>query len=220
MKLNKIVYTLCCTLVLALATSCSTASKYGNRSDRYSRARAKANNNMPYQVKSREYGESKNLSGGKIKTNSTQSAPIPNVENMKRDQIVASAQQYIGIPYKSAGKSPGEGFDCSGFANFVYNSNGYAISGPSHELATKGLHRNQTDLKPGDLVFFGLENKINHVGIVTQNTKTKTHFIHSSTSEGVKIDEINGSEYWRQRFLFGRDLLIDLMIGKYFASKQ
>jgi cell wall-associated NlpC family hydrolase len=219
MKLNLVLYTLCCLLLLTMATSCSTASKYGNRSDKYSRARSKSNNSRPYDVKTKEYSETKNRSNGKVKPILTQSPYKPTLENVKRDQMVASAQQYIGIPYKSAGKSPLEGFDCSGFANFVYNQNGFSLSGPSYDLAKMGAHRDQADLKPGDLVFFGLENKINHVGIVTQNTENETHFIHSSSSEGIKIDQINGSEYWSKRYLFGRDLLLDLMMGKYMASK-
>lgn len=212
-------------LAVLLISSCSTSSKYGNRSDKYSRARAKSNNHRPYDSKSDSYVDVKKPKSQKETTpSSNQSSSkdkslLKNTEYKKRDDMIYSAKQYMGIPYKSAGKSPIEGFDCSGFANYVYNQNGFAINGPSYDLAKMGIHRDQIDLKPGDLVFFGVDNKINHVGIVTQNDSKETHFIHSSSSEGIKIDVINASEYWSKRYLFGRDLLYELMMGKYFAAK-
>ncbi len=218
MKIRKFNNALVYLIVLVLAgSSCSTSSKYGNRSDKYSRARA--NNNRSYDTKSKEYSESKNQKNEKTSTIVKNKVSKPSLESAKREEMVASAKQYIGTPYKSAGKSPIEGFDCSGFANFVFNQNGFSVSGPSYELAKMGVHRDQFDLKPGDLVFFGLDNKINHVGIVVKNTAAETQFIHSSSSEGIKIDEINGSDYWSKRYLFGRDLLIDMMMGRYFSLK-
>lgn len=225
MKTTKIFKLAFCLLATILISSCSTSSKYGNRSDKYSRARAKSNNHRPYDGKSDSYVDVKKPKGNKEtipsanQSKSKDQSPLRNTESKKRDDMVYTARQYIGIPYKSAGKSPIEGFDCSGFANFVYNQNGFAINGPSYDLAKMGIHRDQIDLKPGDLVFFGVDNKINHVGIVTQNDSKETHFIHSSSSEGIKLDVINASEYWSKRYLFGRDLLYELMMGKYFAVK-
>jgi cell wall-associated NlpC family hydrolase len=140
-------------------------------------------------------------------------------EMMKRADIVQSSFKFIGIPYKSSGNTPEEGFDCSGFTNYVFNINGYKVSGPSTKLANMGVFRTQSQLKPGDLVFFGLDGTVNHVGMVTNSNKDQTYFIHSSSSMGIKVDEINASEYWKKRFMFGRDILFELMTSKDTGSR-
>jgi cell wall-associated NlpC family hydrolase len=222
-----------CFLSLGLfLTSCSTLNKMGgDLSDKYSKARAKNKSDRTYRPTKEE--ESKDAiivkAGDKTKESPTKpttknEAYKPNAgqataEMMKRSEIVQSSFKYIGIPYRSAGTTPDEGFDCSGFTNYVFNLNGYKVSGPSGKLANMGVFRHQAQLKPGDLVFFGLDGTVNHVGMVTNNTKDQTYFIHSSSSMGIKVDEINSSEYWKKRFLFGRDVLFDLIGNKDNGSK-
>jgi cell wall-associated NlpC family hydrolase len=202
-------------------SSCSTSNKFGDRSEKYSRARTRSNSDRTYKAK-----ETIIVKTSPAKPTTKESAK-PNVEMagkrssemIERSEIVESAFKHIGVPYKSAGKTPDEGFDCSGFTNYVFTSNGYTVSGPSGKLASMGVYREQSQLKPGDLVFFGKETQVTHVGMVTNNTKDQTYFIHSSTSMGVKIDEINGSDYWRPKFLFGRDILFEAMNSKANESK-
>lgn len=223
-------FTLCIGLIF---TSCGSINKMGgDLSDKYSKARAKIKSDRTYKStpedKSREVvvvkaGANKSKETG-IKSPSTTAVYKPNAgqataEMMKRADIVQSSFKYIGIPYKSAGTSPEEGFDCSGFTNYVFNVNGVKVSGPSSKLANMGVFRHQAQLKPGDLVFFGIDGTVNHVGMVTNNTKDQTYFIHSSSSMGIKVDEINASEYWRKRFLFGRDVLFEFLDGKDQGSK-
>jgi len=128
--------------------------------------------------------------------------------------MVAEAMTYLGTPYKYAGKRPEEGFDCSGFANFIYNQYGFKTAGPSHELALMGVPKDRQQLQPGDLVFFGNEERISHVGIVTAGANGRIGFIHSSTSGGIRTDEVSGNEYWEKRYLFGRDLISGFMASK------
>ncbi len=205
---------------LLFFSACSTSSKYGDRSEKYSRARSKSNNNSPYENSNKSYSYKKKSESTRprneqiVKEEFKEKVSFSAVESAKRNDVVVTAEQYIGLPYKVSGKTPAEGFDCSGFTNFVFNENGYFIKGPSQELGNMGVLKQQNELKPGDLVFFGKDNKINHVGIVTKNSLSQTHFIHSSTSQGIKIDEINNSEYWKSRYLFGRDLLTDLLSKK------
>ena len=42
-------------------------------------------------------------------------------------QIVAYAEQYLGVPYVWAGNYPNTGFDCSGFVCYVYKNFGYSL---------------------------------------------------------------------------------------------
>ncbi|HEB62125.1 MAG TPA: NlpC/P60 family protein, partial [Bacteroidetes bacterium] len=58
-----------------------------------------------------------------------------------------------------------------------------------------------------DLVFFKHKRKINHVGIVVSNSKGHLIIIHSTTSEGVKKDDILNSKYWEKRLTFATDVI-------------
>ncbi len=124
-----------------------------------------------------------------------------------RQEIVQSALTYKGTNYRPGGKSPQTGFDCSGFTGYVFTQNGIPISGPSDKLAQLGIQKPKDHLKPGDLVFFGNKDRISHVAIVATNTPEEMEIVHSTTSGGVKIDNITHSEYWQSRFLFGVDII-------------
>lgn len=128
-------------------------------------------------------------------------------DHSKRTSIVSTAKKYIGKSYTYGGKVPSTGFDCSGFTSHVYKNNGIKLSGPSHQQAKQGKKKSMQNLEEGDLVFFGKNNKVSHVAIVSDVNDSKIEVIHSTTSRGVVIDDISSSEYWRKRYLFGRDIL-------------
>lgn len=198
--------------LMVFFSSCAGSRSYGNRSDKYARAKQNRSGKrtVTYREKARPETVKKN-SEEKDKMYRVYKASPSSAASVKRDEIVNTAQKYLGIPYKYAGKTPQEGFDCSGFANFIYTQNGFRTAGPSHELAMMGVYKPREDLESGDLIFFGRENRISHVGIVVSNREQGLVFIHSSSSSGIKTDEVNGSEYWNSRYLFGRDLLSTLM---------
>ena len=114
---------------------------------------------------------------------------------------------YLGTTYQSGGKSPDSGFDCSGFTSFVFTQNGIPLSGSSDKLAQLGKEKRRDELLPGDLVFFGNEQRISHVAIVSDNQNKKLKVVHATTSAGVKTDIISDYAYWESRFLFGKDIL-------------
>lgn len=185
------------TLLVTLIASCSqgTTTKH---SGRYSSASKRQN------VKHRNSVEEKKYS---YNTKKTVGSLGVKKESATRDEIVLDALKYTGRTYKYGGKSPETGFDCSGFTSFVFNQHGIPVSGPSHQQATQGKQKKQTNLLPGDLVFFGEEDKISHVAIVASNNKNELEVVHSTTSAGVKIDNISQSEYWQSKFLFGIDVI-------------
>ena len=127
--------------------------------------------------------------------------------NIKRKQIVQNAKKYIGKKYTYGGKSPSTGFDCSGFTSHVFKNSGVSLTGPSHAQAKQGKRKSKRNLQAGDLVFFGKNNKVSHVGIVADVNRNRLKVIHSTSSRGVVIDDITGSDYWQSRYLFGRDIL-------------
>lgn len=106
--------------------------------------------------------------------------------------IIATAKKYIGTPYKWAGTTP-KGFDCSGFVQYAFKAHGISLPHNSRSMYSHGTAVAKSDLQPGDLVFFYGTNKnvINHVGIYIGNGE----FIHSSSSYGVVITELDSTYY-------------------------
>src|SRR2546423_1283319 len=75
---------------------------------------------------------------------------------------VAEAGRQVGKPYEWAGAGP-DSFDCSGLTMWAWRAAGVQLS-HSAEYQFSETHRVElTDLRPGDLVFFG--DPIHHVGI-------------------------------------------------------
>lgn len=124
----------------------------------------------------------------------------------KRKAIVKTATAQIGIPYRYGGKTPA-GFDCSGFTQYVMSKHGISI-GANSKLQSRHVKKiNLKKVQPGDLVFFSNNGKINHVGIVQSRKKGEVFIIHSTTSSGVRLDEITKSTYWRKRIKFAASVL-------------
>ena len=76
--------------------------------------------------------------------------------------VVNYAMKFIGVPYLWAGSSP-SGFDCSGFVEYVYAHFGIYLPHSSAMQYGYGTPVAQSQLKPGDLVFF--YSPIHHVGL-------------------------------------------------------
>jgi cell wall-associated NlpC family hydrolase len=80
----------------------------------------------------------------------------PAVANDWGDRLVSRAMKYLGTPYRNGGTSPSTGFDCSGFVYYLYGAVfGQSIPRMPHEMAREGTPVARSDLKRGDLVFFG-----------------------------------------------------------------
>ena len=106
--------------------------------------------------------------------------------------IVKEAVKYLGTPYVWGGESP-KGFDCSGFAQYVYAQQGITIPRTTYEQWKIGAPVDRDQLAPGDLMFFrpGPQGP-EHEGIYIGNGQ----FIQSpKTGDVVKISSINDSYY-------------------------
>lgn len=111
-----------------------------------------------------------------------------NVSNL-RTSICDYAKKFIGTKYVWGGNSLTKGIDCSGFVKQVYAKFGYTTPRVSRDMAKKYKIISISQLKPGDLIFYGKvsTNYINHVGIYIGNGQV----IHSSTNyKGVAISSM------------------------------
>jgi cell wall-associated NlpC family hydrolase len=112
------------------------------------------------------------------------------------EEVIAYAKRYLGCNYVYGGSSP-SGFDCSGFAQYVFKHVGISLDRTAASQSKQGRWVSKNDLIAGDLVFFdtnGGHNDINHVGIYVGNGK----FIHASSPRyGVLITALSESYYER-----------------------
>jgi len=134
-------------------------------------------------------------------------ALVESVRNSVRDtasDLVMSAMNFLGVPYRRGGNTEETGFDCSGFTRHIFeNSIGLVLPRRADEQATTAglLNINRAELKPGDLVFFNtMKRTFSHVGIYVGDDK----FIHSPrTGAEVRIEDMRDS-YWARRFTGAR----------------
>lgn len=88
-----------------------------------------------------------------------------------RSEIVSYALKFVGNPYVWGGESLTRGADCSGFVKSIYADFGYSIPRVSRDqAASAGKKVSESDLKPGDLIFYANSNgHVNHVAMYIGN---------------------------------------------------
>jgi cell wall-associated NlpC family hydrolase len=118
----------------------------------------------------------------------TSGAPAPPANSLG-EQAVQIAMGELGVPYVWGGASP-SGFDCSGLTMWVYAQLGIQLDHYTVSQFNAGPHVAESDLAPGDLVFF--EAGIGHVGIYIGNDE----FIHAPhTGTVVQISSLSDAWY-------------------------
>ncbi len=129
-------------------------------------------------------------------------------ETLTRINVVSYGQEMIGTKYKYAGRSP-KGFDCSGFTHYCNRRFGIEASTSSKAQAKQGRKISLERVKPGDLIFFSHNGgkTIGHVAMVVRNTDDGIIVIHSTSSRGVREDNISKSVYWKPRIMYARDII-------------
>jgi cell wall-associated NlpC family hydrolase len=123
-----------------------------------------------------------------------------------RMEMIEFAQQFVGLPYRYAGKSPVSGFDCSGFTSYILEKFDVEISRSSAYQSKEGVKIPLSEVEPGDLLFFGRKGRIQHVAMIVEHNANGIVCIHS-TNRGIVVENVNTSSYWRPRILFARDVL-------------
>lgn len=117
--------------------------------------------------------------------------------NAAVEKAVSFCKSKLGTPYLWGGTGPR--YDCSGLTMKAYESAGIKIPRNSRAQAKAGSYVERKNLRRGDLVFFGDNNYITHVGMYLGSNE----FIHSpSTGDKVKISTLTGS--YRRRYITAR----------------
>ena len=143
-----------------------------------------------------------------FKPHNIKPTPVEAVEVMQfRQDIVGYAQNFLGLRYRRAGRSPKTGFDCSGFTNYILHEFDVEVSSCSATQSRQGLKVSLNDVQPGDLVFFGGRGRIQHVAMVVENTAEGIFCVHSTCTRGIVVENISTSKYWKPRILFARDVI-------------
>lgn len=114
-------------------------------------------------------------------------------ESDKVQALITEAKKYIGVPYVWGGSTP-NGFDCSGFLNYVYNKVGVSI--PRTVATIWNATTPVSSPSVGDIVYYETTTGPSHAGIYLGDNK----FIHAGSSTGVAITDMNNS-YWKPRYL-------------------
>jgi cell wall-associated NlpC family hydrolase len=98
-------------------------------------------------------------------------------------RVLATADRYLGTRYRYGGETPGVGFDCSGFVQYVFGRHGVTLPRTSRQQASAGraLPRALASLQPGDLLLFSTGGaRIDHVAIYAGDNR----ILHSSAGAG------------------------------------
>jgi peptidoglycan DL-endopeptidase CwlO len=120
--------------------------------------------------------------------------------SVELDELVGTALSLRGTPYRNGGSDP-TGFDCSGFTQYVFALHGVALPRDVREQFRYGNAVRESDLAPGDLVFFSTtDSGASHVAIVVDGNE----FVHAPSSNGVVRVERLSSSYWSKRFVGAR----------------
>ena len=119
------------------------------------------------------------------------------IEEHDNWKLMVESSKWLGVPYRNGGNDH-SGVDCSGLTTAIYRT----VYGKS--LHRRSVDQYEKDCRPirkselysGDLVFFVTSGKvsaknINHVGIYLKDGK----FIHTSSSRGVLVDNLNSKYY-------------------------
>jgi len=119
-----------------------------------------------------------------------------------REELIKTAESFVGVPYLWGGSSPNTGFDCSGLSMTVYQLNGLDLPRSSKEQYETGTPVERSDLLKGDLVFFATsgKDKVAHVGIYVGDGR----FVHApGRGKNIRVDYLSRS-YYKKRYLGGR----------------
>ncbi len=113
--------------------------------------------------------------------------------------IVECAKQYVGNPYVWGGNSLTNGVDCSGFTQQIFLKFDVSLPRTAAAQSTGGDGVSESDMQPGDLVFYSNGSRVSHVAIYCGEGM----IVHAANRRsGIKISKYNYSRpycikrYW------------------------
>lgn len=122
--------------------------------------------------------------------------------------VIQRLEEQLGKPYVWGGKTPVEGFDCSGLVFYAYN----AVLEKKLPRTANEMYRakhltavRQDKLRNGDLVFFNINQRpgADHVGVYLGDGK----FIEAPrTGLNIRISQLSDN-FWQSHYLGARRIL-------------
>ena len=104
------------------------------------------------------------------------------------------AMRQLGKPYVWGAAGP-DTFDCSGLTMYAYAAAGISLTHYTGAQWNEGRHVSQSQLRPGDLVFFNTDAPLGHEGMYIGNGQ----FVHAPhTGDVVKVSSLSG--YYQQTY--------------------
>lgn len=133
-------------------------------------------------------------------------APVKiDVKNVKPADLVDFAKTLKGVPYLYGSMKIENGFDCSGFVNYVFNHFGIKVPRTTVEFTNAGKEISIRESKKGDIILFTGSNAksgvVGHMGIIVENKKNDFEFIHSVSGKGNGVIVSTMNSYFIPRFV-------------------
>lgn len=132
-----------------------------------------------------------------------------------RDEMVSDildyAKSFLGRPYSRGSKGP-KAFDCSGFTSYVFKNFDIELSASSSSQYYQGEGIDITEVRPGDLLFFGGRRggttRVGHVALAVDIDDNGTvTFIHAATGGGIRYDKYPDGGYYSNRYIGARRVI-------------
>lgn len=128
-----------------------------------------------------------------------QSAPDRQVVAAKLDVGARAARiavDQVGVPYRYGGSTP-TGFDCSGLVQYSYRQAGKSLPRTTGQLWNHTVTVPKKEMQAGDLLFFSIAGKMQHVGLYLGNG----NFVHAPSSGRTVTVESLSSDFYSEAFL-------------------
>ena len=115
-------------------------------------------------------------------------------------KIVSLSKRYLGAPYRWGGASP-NGFDCSGFLNYIFEQTGIDLPRTTFAMFAAGTLVPNEQLQAGDVVFFQTVSPgPSHAGVYLGDGR----FIHTSSGQRRVTIATMADPYYTARYLGAR----------------
>lgn len=133
----------------------------------------------------------------KAKAEAKKKGTTYHISALDKQKLLEDAKYFKGGKYVWGGTTP-EGFDCSGYVQYLYKKHNINLPRTAWAQSKKGVQVNKDNLQKGDLLFFLTDKKrgipVTHVGIYIGNG----NFIHAaSKKKGIIISPITHGSYAR-----------------------